>query len=131
MTHFFTPRKAVAAIATATLLSAASAMAADSTAPATAAFEMSSTTNGKIRAGIKAFKKGDYQRSVTFHKSALKAKMSDRRAAIAQSNLCAAYGQLGELELASEACDTALELRPGYAPAVANREALTIKLAQK
>ena len=131
MTHFLTPRKAVAMIAAATVLSAASAMAADTTAPANAGFEVASTTNGNIRAGIKAFKKGDYQRSVTFTKAALKGKMSDRREAIAQTNLCAAYGELGELELASEACDTALELRPGYAPAVANRDALTIKLAQK
>ena len=131
MTQFFTPRKAVAMIATATLLSAASAMAADQTVPATDGFEVMTTTNGKVRAAVKAFNKGDFKRSVVFSKSALKSKMSDRRAAIAQSNLCAAYGELGELELASEACDTALDLRPGYAPAIANREALTFRLAQK
>ena len=131
MTQFFTPRKAVAMIATVTLMSAASAMAADTTAPAQTGFETASTTNGNVRLSVKAFKKGNFERSVAFSKAALKSNMSNRRAAIAQSNLCAAYGEMGELELAAEACDKALELRPDYQPAVANREALTIRLAQK
>ena len=131
MTHFFTPRKAVAMIATATLLSAAGAIAADQTAPAQAGFETATTTNGKVRLSIKAFKKGDFERSAAFSKSALKSSMSDRRAAIVHTNLCAAYGEMGELEQAAEACDTALELRPDYQPALVNREALTVRLAQK
>ncbi len=132
MTNFLTPRKAITAIATLTLMSAASAMAADVTTPAQSQnFEIATTTNGKVRLANSAYKDGNYKRSAAFLESALNSKMSKRRAAIAYSNLCASYGQMGELELATEACDTALELRPGYAPAETNREALTVKLVQK
>ncbi len=132
MTHLLTPRKTLVALATLTLMSAGSAMAADVTTPAQSqGFEVATTTNGAVRLAVSEFKKGDYERSVAFSKMALKSSMSKRRAAIAQSNLCAAYGELGMMELAAEACDKALELRPGYEPAVTNRDALTIRLAQK
>ena len=78
---------------------------------------------------MKAFKKGDFQRSAKMSEAAIKNKISKRRQAVAQSNLCAALGELGQFEDAANACDTALELRPGYATAEANKSALTIRLA--
>lgn len=125
-------RFAIALIATAGLaLPAASAMAADAPAPAPYTFTVKTTTDYHVKAGAEAFKRGDFQRSVSYANAALKAGMSDRRAAVAQSNLCASYAHLGDLEKAAEACDAALELRPGYSAAESNKAALTIKLAQK
>jgi len=128
---------ALAAVALTVTLPAASAMAADaSTASAapvtsTAVFQVKSAADGKIRAGVSAFEKGDYQKALTFNRSALSGGgLSPRKAAIVQSNLCAAYAMIGEMDKASSACATALELRPNYAPAKANKAALTVKLAQ-
>ncbi len=124
-------RKPAMAVMTALTLSvalpAASAMAAEMT----DGFSVTSTTDGKIRAGVSAFKKGDYSKSVSFHRAALKSSLSARKAGIAQSNLCAAYAKLEMMDKAQAACFAALELRPGYAPAKANKAALTIRLAQK
>ena len=130
MTNPTHPRLIATLFAAATMITAASAMAADNTAAASADFKVATTSNSVIRAGVSAFKKGDYEKSVTFTRAALKSSLSDRRAAIAQSNLCAAYGKLGEMDLAQEACAIALELRPGYAPAEQNKAALTIRFAQ-
>ena len=55
----------------------------------------------------------------------------DQLAAIAQSNLCAAYAAMGDMDDAKAACDAAIELRADYAPAIANKTALTVKLAEK
>ena len=110
---------------------AASAMAADAAPQTTATFVAKSAADGQIRAGAKAFKQGQFERSITYSRAALKSSLSSKRAAIAHSNLCAAYASIGEMDKASTACASALELRPGYEPALTNKAALTVRLAQK
>jgi len=119
---------AIAALAITTTLPTASAMAAE--APASN-FTVTSTTNGLIKLGVKAFKRGDYTRAVKMNEQALRTPLSSRRLAIAQSNLCASYAKLDMMDEAQKACSAALELRPDYAPAQSNKAALTIRLAQK
>lgn len=108
-------------------LPAASAMAAE--APAHS-FQVKSSSGSTISAGAKAFKKGQYAKSAMFSRAAIKSSLSHRREAIAQSNLCAAYGAMGEMENARLACKAALDLRSDYAPAIANTKLLTVTLAQ-
>lgn len=117
----------LAALTFSAALPAASAMATD--APA-GAFRVNSTTDGLIKLGVKAFKSGDYKRAVKMNEQATRSSLSRRKLAVAQSNLCASYAKLDMINKAQGACTAALDLRPGYAPAVANKEALTIKLAQ-
>lgn len=114
-----------------TALPAASAMAADVTPPATSQYIVKSASDGLIRAGAKAFKRGQLERSVKYSRAALKTNLSAKRAAIAQSNLCAAYASLGNMSQAQAACTSAIELRPDYGPAQNNKAALTYQLAQK
>lgn len=133
MTHL-SLKHGVIAIAAATLtFSASSAMAADVTpqAQTQATFTAKSAADTNIRLSAKAFRTGDFQRSVKYSKMALKSSISNKRAAIAQSNLCAAHAKLGQMSEASAACTAALELRPNYTPAINNKAALTIRLAQK
>lgn len=117
----------LAALTFSATLPAASAMAAE--AP-TGTFQVSSTTDGLVKLGVKAFKRGDYERAVKMNEQALRSSLSRRKTAIAQSNLCASYAKLDMMDKAQEACTAALELRPDYAPALANKNALTIRLAQ-
>ncbi|MGB0906227.1 MAG: tetratricopeptide repeat protein [Maricaulaceae bacterium] len=107
-------------------LSATSAMAADTTSPI---YQVKNASGGVISAGAKEFRKGNFKKSITYSNAALKSSLSKRRQAIAQSNLCAAYAELGDFNKAGKACTKALVLRPGYAPAAANKAALTIQLA--
>lgn len=134
MTHLKL-RHGLLTLATAALtLPAASAIAADvtpQTTTASATFIAKSAADSRIREGAKAFKRGDFERSISYSRSALKQSLSRKRAAIAHSNLCAAYASIGEMEKASASCHAALELRPGYEPAVTNKAALTIRLANK
>ncbi len=118
----------LAALAMTATLPATSAMAAD--APK-GDFTVKSTTNGYIKLGVQAFKKGDYEKSIRITHSALGQGLSSKKAAIAHSNLCAAYAKLEVLDKAQQACASALELRPGYEPAETNKASLTIRLAQK
>jgi len=118
----------LAALAMTTTLAPASAMATD---VQTANFVVKSTTDGRIKLAVKAFKKGDFEKSVRMSKSALTGGLSSRKEAVAYSNLCAAYAKLGQMEDAQSACDTALELREHYAPAIVNKASLIIRLAQK
>jgi len=94
-------------------------------------FEVVTTTNGKINAGVAAYKRGDFEKAAMFMRSSLKDGLSKSRQTIAQSNLCAIYGAMKETHRASEACKKALELRPDYSPALANNNTLKIKYAQK
>lgn len=80
---------------------------------------------------VKAFKKGEYERSAAFSKRALKDGLSKSRKAIAYANLCSAEAASGNMEAAAEACDASLELQPGFEIAEANRSALTTLLAAK
>ena len=118
----------LAAIAVTATLPTASAMAAD--APA-GNFVVQKTTDGRIKLGVKAFKKGDFEKTVRVTRSALNTSLSPKKAAIAHSNLCAAYAKLEMFDEASQACSAALELRPDYEAAVTNKASLTIRLAQK
>jgi len=118
----------LAAIAMTATLPAASAMASDATA---SDYVVTKTTDGRIKLGVKAFKRGDYEKAVRVTRSALNTSLSPKKAAVAQSNLCAAYAKLEMFEEANTACLTALDLRPGYEPAESNKASLTIRLAQK
>lgn len=112
-------------------LPAASAMAADVTPQTSASFVVKSSADSHIRSSARAFKRGDTEKSIRYSLRALKSGLSAQRAAIAHSNLCAAYAVLDDMENAAEACDTALKLRPDYKPALTNSAALTVRLAQK
>lgn len=116
---------------TAGSLPAASAMAADVSAPSASAFIVKSSADRNIRSSAVEFRKGHLERSVTYSQRALRSSLSAKRAAIAHSNLCAAYASLGDMEKAKTACASALELRPDYEPAQNNKAALTYQLAQK
>ena len=118
----------LAAITVTAMLPTTSAMAAD--APA-GNFVVQKTTDGRIKLGVKAFKKGDFEKTVRVTRSALNTSLSPKKAAIAHSNLCAAYAKLEMFDEATQACSAALELRPGYEAAVTNKASLTIRLAQK
>ena len=118
----------LAALAITATLPTGSAMAEDATA---SEFVVAKATDGRIKLGVKAFKRGDYEKTVRVTRAALKSSLSPKKEAIAQSNLCAAYAKLEMFEDASTACATALELRPGYEPAETNKASLTIRLAQK
>jgi len=104
-------------------LPAASAMAADGN------YVASSASSPVIRAASQAFNRGDYKESAALSRAALQSSLSKRKTAIAQSNLCAAYAKLEMFDEASEACEKALELHPGYEPAEKNQAQLTIRLA--
>ncbi len=119
--------KTILGLAAATVLIPASAMAADTNA---SEFVVKSASNGNIRAAATAFEKGDFAKSAVFSQAALKGNMSDRKAAVAFTNLCAAEAALGDMDSAKEACDSALALRPGYEPAETNKAALTVRLAE-
>lgn len=110
---------------------AASAMAADVSAPTAGQFIVKSSADRNIRSSVKAFNRGDLDRSVAYSKRALKSSLSSKRAAIAHSNLCAAYAALGDMDNAKAACESAITLRPDYVPAQNNKSALTYQLAQK
>ncbi len=131
MTNSIVRRSLVSLAAAAMTFPAVSAFAADVTQPTAASFVVTSAADGRIRAGVSAFNKGDFERSISFSRAALKTPLSSKRAAIVHSNLCAAYAGAGDLEKASEACATALEMRPGYDAAETNQAALIALKAQK
>ena len=122
-----TVRKTLLTLAAATMIMPAMAMAGD----APSGLTVKSTTNGYIKMSVKAFNKGEFERSASLSKRALKDGLSKRRRAIALSNLCAAEAAMGNMDAAAEACGQSLELRPGYELAQANKSALTVLLAQK
>ena len=97
----------------------------------TTEFNVAITSDGIVKSGVRAYERGDYAKSVAMHKAAIRARMSKRKTAVAQSNLCASWAMLGDYVQAEKACDTALELRPDYEPAQVNRELLGVKLAAK
>ena len=137
----FNPLK-IGTIATATLftLTAAtfllptSAMAGEKTNALVSAatdYQVKSSSNGLIKSGVKAFKRGDYAKSVALNKAVIRIRPNRMKTAIAQANLCASYAKLEDLELASAACDAALALRPGLDVASSNKALLRTRLAQK
>ena len=123
-------RKSLIALSLVAMTTPAIAFAGDS-APVEGTFVAETTTDGLIKMSAKAFDKGDYKKAAALSDQAIRSGLSKKRKAVAQSNLCAAHGALGNIEEAVAACDTALELRPGYGPAETNRSALNILVAQK
>lgn len=119
-----------AAAMMATTLVSTSALAGDSSVAAPQ-LKVESSTDYYVKAGAKAFKKGDFNRSIAYSNKALDKGLSSKREAIAYSNLCAAHGALNETAAAAEACDKALVLRPDYKPALNNQAGLRTLLAQK
>jgi len=93
-------------------------------------FQVMKTSDGLIKLGVKAYKRGNYERAAILNEQATRSSLSKNRLAVALSNLCASYGKMDMNDKAKVACVTALELRPNYAPAQANMAALTFKLAQ-
>ena len=131
MTYETLKRASLATLAALTITAAiptASAMASDI---ATGDFVVQKTTDGRIKLGVKAFNKGDFEKTIRVTRSALARSLSPKKAAIAHSNLCAAYAKLEMLDEAKQACAAALEIRPGYEAAQTNKASLTIRLAQK
>ncbi len=131
MTYAILKKVSLTALATLTVTAALPAASASATDANTGNFIVQKTTDGRVKLGVKAYKKGDYEKAVRVTRSALKTAMSPKKAAIAQSNLCAAYAQLEMLDQAQEACAAALELRPNLEAAEINKASLTIRLAQK
>jgi len=84
-----------------------------------------------IKSGVKAFKTGDYAKAVALNKAVIRIRPSRMKTAIAQANLCASYAKLEDFELASAACNVALDLRPGLDVAKSNKALLRTRLAQK
>lgn len=131
MTYAILKKVSLTALATLTVTATLPAASASATDANTGNFIVQKTTDGRVKLGVKAYKKGDYEKAVRVTRSALKTAMSPKKAAIAQSNLCAAYAQLEMLDQAQEACAAALELRPNLEAAEINKASLTIRLAQK
>ena len=103
MTYAILKRTGLAIFAALTLsvtLPTASAMAAE--AP-TGNFTVSKTTDGLIKLGVKAYKRGVYKRAVKMNEQALRSSLSKRKLAIAQSNLCASYAKLDKMDEAHSA----------------------------
>ncbi len=125
-----TIRKTLLTLAATSLMIPAFAFASD-TAPNANSFIVKSSADSMTRIAAKAYKKGDYARTVGYSKRALKAGLSTNRQAIAYNNICAAEAQLGDMIAASEACTKALELRPDFEPAKVNKAALTVMMAKK
>lgn len=126
---YFSPLRAILTLCTALSLSAALPAASAYAADDTMTFTVKTASDSTVISGVSAYKKGDYQKAVSIMRVSLKSSLSSRRAALVQSNLCAAYGELGEMDKAQAACSAALELRPDYAPALSNKAALTTRLA--
>ncbi len=91
-------------------------------------FTSESAADAYIRKGHAEYRKGHWEKSILYSNKAVKQGLSPQRKAIAYSNLCAAYGQIGKLKEARIACDKALEIRPNYEPALLNINALTARL---
>ena len=123
---------AICTLSAAALIMPASAMAGEKALTTiTADYQVKASSNGLINSGVKAFNKGNYAKSVSLNKAAISIRPSRMKTAIAQANLCASYAKLEEMEKAAEACDTALELRPGLEVAKSNQALLKARLAQK
>jgi len=122
-----TIRKTLLTLAAATFMVPGAAIAAD----APTALTVKTTTNGYVKMSVKAFKKGEYARSIAYSNRALNDGLSKSRRAIVYNNLCAAHAAIDDMESAAQTCDMALELKPGFELAENNKTALTVLLAQK
>jgi len=116
---------AIGTLTAATLIMPTSAMAGETTPAAVVAatdYQVKSSSNGLIKSGVKAFKSGDYAKSVAMNKAVIRIRPNRMKTAIAQANLCASYAKLDDIERASVACDAALALRPELEVAKISRD---------
>ena len=84
-------------------------------------FSVESNATRSIRSAATAFEKGQFSKSASFSKYALKQGLKKSRKTAAYSNLCAALGTQGEYDDALEACDKAIDLAPQNWRALSNR----------
>ncbi|NNC37056.1 MAG: hypothetical protein HKO02_06350 [Hyphomonadaceae bacterium] len=87
-------------------------------------FSVESNATRSISSAATAFERGDYAKSVSFSKYALKQGLKKSRKTAALSNLCAALGVQAQYDDAMEACNKALELKPDNWRALSNRAVL-------
>lgn len=99
------------------------AFASDSAASVAPAFSVSSNATRSIGSAASAFEKGNFTKSVSFSRHALKQGLKKSRKTVAYSNLCAALGAQGEYGEAIEACDSAIKIAPTNWQAYSNRAA--------
>ena len=86
-------------------------------------FSVSSNATRSIGSAASAFEKGNFSKSVSFSRHALKQGLKKSRKTVAYSNLCAALGAQGEYGEAIEACDSAIKIAPTNWQAYSNRAA--------
>ncbi len=98
---------------------------------APAEFVVATASSKYVKAGIVAFEKRDFPKSVAMNKAALRLKPSGKTAAAAQSNLCATWAMLNDPVRAQTACEAALAINPSYQPAQSNKDLLNAKRAPK
>lgn len=125
---------AICTISAAAFILPASAMAGETAPTVTtvaADYQVKSSSNGLIKSGVKAFNKGNFAKAVSLNKAVIRSRPNRTKTAIAQANLCASLAKLDRIEQAAEACDAALELRPGLDVAKSNQALLQVRLAQK
>lgn len=87
-------------------------------------FSVSSNATRSIGSAASAFNKGNFSKSVSFSRHALKQGLKKSRKTVAYSNLCAALGAQGEFGAALEACDSAIKIAPTNWEAYSNRAAV-------
>jgi len=76
-------------------------------------YQVMPSTDSKIRKGVRAYKKDEFEKAAMFMRSSLKGELSKSKQAVVQSNLCVIYEEMGDNDRAKNACDKAFELRPG------------------
>ncbi len=86
-------------------------------------FSVKSNATRAIGSAASAFEGGDFAKSATFSRYALKQGLKKSRKTVAYSNLCAALGAQGEYGAAIEACDSAIKIAPTNWQAYTNRAA--------
>lgn len=94
-------------------------------------FVIASASGKYLQAGITAYERRDYPKSVAMNKAALRAGPKAKTAAAAQSNLCASWAMLNDPVRAKAACEAALVINPAYQPAQSNADLLDAKRAPK
>jgi len=79
-----------------------------------AVFSVQRTSSGQVSAGAWAFGRGDYEEAERFGRVSLQRpeRFSRSRRSIAYANWCAALSMTEEHELALDACEQAIVLRP-------------------
>lgn len=106
-----------------TTILASTAFAGDITTAPMTQFNVSTNVSGIIGSAATAFERGDFAKSASFSRYALKQGLRKSKKAKAYSNLCAALGAQGQYESAVEACSSAIKIAPTNWQAYENRAA--------